>query len=70
MFSDMRPEVRVQLKNHRRILILAARRVMAIACRRRIPVRALADPDVEGSEALLKHFGFSPLAQGVWEWAP
>ena len=67
MFSEMRPEVRTS-SWYRRTLVRAVRQIMGFASTRNIPVLALADPEIEGSEALLKHFGFEPLTQGIWGW--
>lgn len=67
IFSEMRQDVRSQ-PWYRRTLIRAVRRILSFAVKRDIPVLALADPDIEGSENLLKHLGFEPLTQGVWGW--
>ena len=33
-----------------------------------LPVHALADPEIEGSERLLEHMGFKRLQDRIYEW--
>ena len=68
MFAGVNPEVRPQLKKHRRTLIRCAKSVMGIVAEKRMPAHSYADPSIEGSEVLLRHFGFTHKKDGVFEW--
>jgi hypothetical protein len=52
----------------RRLLMLAARKVMALVGALGVPVRAWADPEIYGSENLVRHLGFEPVGNRVFEW--
>lgn len=63
MFSDLTDE----LRRDKRTVIRGIRAVMQLASAK-MPVHALADPQIEGSETLLEHMGFKPLEGRVYEW--
>ena len=65
-FSD---EAKRDLKRHTRAILIAARRLLAVAAKKRLPVRAIAAPGEVRAEALLAHLGFAPIENGVWEWS-
>lgn len=33
-----------------------------------VPVVALCDATIEGADKLLRHLGFEPVSDGVWQW--
>lgn len=66
MFSQMTDECR----KDKRTLVKGIRAVMSIAKARAMPVHALADPGIEGSEKLLEHMGFEHLKDGIYQWQP
>lgn len=68
LFAGVNPEVRPELKRHRRELIRCARRVMGMVAEKGMPVHSYADPSIEGSEVLLHHFGFTHKKDGVYVW--
>ena len=61
------PETRAEMKRHRRTLLRCVWTALAIAVKRGMPVLAIADPDIEGSDRLLLHLGFTPR-DGRFEW--
>lgn len=65
LFSD---EAKRDLKRHTRAILIAAKRLLEIAARRNLPVRAIAAPDAPRAEAFLVHLGFAPVGKGIWEW--
>ena len=52
-----------------RTLLTAARRMLAIASERSLPVHAVPEPGVDGACNLLRHLGFEPFYKDVWSWA-
>lgn len=64
MFSDMTDE----LRSRKRALVRAVRAVLAMTRGRSIPVVALADPQIPGSDVLLRHMGAEHVADGVYAW--
>jgi hypothetical protein len=63
MFADLTDEVR----HDKRTVIKGIREVMKLASHR-MPVHSLADPEIEGSDTLLLHMGFTPLEGRVYQW--
>ena len=61
------PETRAEMKRHRRTLLRCVWTALAIAVRRGMPVVAMADQDIEGSDRLLLHLGFMPK-NGNYQW--
>jgi hypothetical protein len=61
LFSDMTDE----LRKNKRALVKALRAVMRLM---KGTVYSWADPDIEGSDVLLKHMGFEPYRDGVYQW--
>lgn len=68
VFSEMSEGFRKNIMKHRRVLLRAARCLLAIAAKREMAVTALADPDIAGSSRLLEHLGFEHAHSGVWVW--
>ena len=66
MFSHATEEFR---RDKRRVVagIRAIRKL--IESRPAMPLLAYADPDIPGSEVLLKHMGFDHFEKRVWQWA-
>jgi hypothetical protein len=64
MFSDLTDE----LRKDKRTVVRGIREVMKLAARRALPVYALADPEVDGSERLLLHMGFEHYRDGIYRW--
>lgn len=61
-------EIGAELRRHPVLIVRTARRVMAAVKAKRLPVFAACDFSVEASERFLRHFGFSPLPNGVFQW--
>lgn len=70
LFSNMRKDVQASLMKYRRELLRTCWALLAIAGRKNMPVHAVPDPEVEGSERLLQHLGFAHVDRGVWQWQP
>lgn len=68
LFSDASPEARAGSFGARRLVVLGARKLLAMLESVRGPVHALADERYEGACELLTHLGFVPLQQGVYQW--
>lgn len=49
-------------------LLVAAKRIVNDAAHRGLPVRAIADPSIEGSGRLLYHIGFTRVDKETYEW--
>jgi hypothetical protein len=64
MFSHLTDEIR----KDRRTIARGIRSVMKIAKSLRLPIQAVADETVEGSEKLLEHMGFEKTIGGVYIW--
>ena len=64
MFSDLTEE----LRKDKRTIIKGIRAVMKMTQGRDLPVHALADPEIEGSEVLLEHMGFRPITDRIYQW--
>lgn len=52
----------------KRALLAAAREMLTTAERRRMPIYAVADPDIPGSDRLLTHLGFKPYHKETYKW--
>lgn len=63
MFSELTDE----LKRDKRAIVRGIRAVRRLAPAG-VPVHALADPDIAGSEVLLEHMGFTPVHGRVYAW--
>ena len=65
-------DTKVDLKYHKRELIRATRRVLAVMKKLRRPVLAYRDPDNPKAERLLRHWGFEAATTvgdlEVWRW--
>ena len=61
VFAKVTPE----LAKDRRAVLAGARKVMAMFGQR---VFAICDPDQKTADGFLRHFGFEPLAKGVYVW--
>jgi len=62
VFSDMKPEARV----HKRQIIKAAHAAIHLALDSGLsPIAVQQSPE---SETFLKHFGFTKLVEGIYEW--
>ena len=57
-----------ELRAHRRVIVRAIRLVMKMATRVKIPIVAMADPEIDGSDILLEHMGFKPFQGRVYIW--
>lgn len=64
IFTDISSE----LRRHPRQIVAAALLVLGELKRRRLPVFAVCDFSVEASQRFLRHFGFSPVQNGVFQW--
>lgn len=64
MFSDLTDEIR----KDKRTIVRGIREVLRLAAKRHLPVHALADPEIEGSETLLRHMGFEEIADRIYQW--
>ena len=65
LFSSLTPAFR-RNKRHFALGVAAARRL--IASRPPMPVIAQADPEIAGSDVLLKHMGFIHLHGSTYQW--
>ena len=63
MFSDLSPEARAD----KRLMVRGIRAVLGLVRDTGLPVHAVADKEVEGSERLLERVGFHRLTDEVWE---
>ncbi len=70
LVAKIAPEGREMLESGRHVktLMVAARRVLALASQWRMPVHAVPEPGIPGSENLLKHLGFTPFYKETWAW--
>lgn len=70
LVAKIADDARAQLRRgrHVRTLLTAARRMLSIAKERDLPVHAVPDPALYGSENLLRHLGFAPLYKDTWEY--
>jgi len=64
IFTDMSDEFK-QSKGYKRTVVIAARKLMARLPD--MPVYAEAKAGVEGSEDLLKHYGFKHMRGDIWQ---
>ena len=53
-------------KRYAKSIVKGARKMLESA--KGIPVNAIADPKIQGSEKLLEHLGFNGAGKGVYEW--
>lgn len=73
LFSDITPEIRKALPGNRqliRALINTTKHVLKMAKRMGMPIYALAEPTVCGSDRLLTHFGFKHYMGDIYSWEP
>ena len=61
-------DISAELRRHPRQIMRAARLVLIEVKRKRLPVFAICDASVEASDRFLRHFGFSPLQNGIFQW--
>lgn len=60
-------EARKEMNKHKRTLIQCARKLIGMT--KGMPLLAHADPEIEGSEVLLRHLGFQPTNdKDVYSW--
>jgi hypothetical protein len=64
MFAELSDDVR----RDKRLVIRGYRAVQDLARRRPMPVVAIADPEIPGSDILLEHMGFQRVAPEVFLW--
>ena len=67
LFGAIAPDTRAELHRHKRALLRCVWKVLGFAMQRRMPVFAVADEDIEGSDRFLRHLGFIPR-EGGYEW--
>lgn len=65
LFSSFSARFRQRRRNF--VRAVASARAL-IASRPPLPVIAVADPAIEGSQTLLRHMGFSHLHGSIWQW--
>jgi len=53
-------------KDNKRLVIQITRKLLEVADKK-LPIHAIADENKDGSEKLLKHFGFYPLKDRLWQ---
>ncbi|MHB0965499.1 MAG: hypothetical protein ACYC36_03505 [Bellilinea sp.] len=53
-------------KRHAKSIVKGSRKMLESA--NGIPVNAIADPKIHGSEKLLEHLGFNGVGKGAYEW--
>lgn len=71
MTDEARAEMnRDKFTYYKLALVQCAKQIMAMAAERRLPVYAHADPDIQGSDTLLKHLGFTHAFGGIYNWSP
>ena len=63
-FTELSDEIRA----NKRLIVRGYRALLPFLRAARLPVVALCDPLIAGSERLLLHYNFEPRAQGVWQW--
>ena len=68
LFGAVAPETRAEMCRHKRTLLRVVWAVLGMAIKRRTPVLAMADPDIDGSERLLLHLGFIPQDNASYQW--
>jgi hypothetical protein len=56
-----------ELRADKRAVVKGIRKIMSLVPEG-LPAHAVADPEIDGSDRLLTHMGFSPLSSGVYEW--
>lgn len=64
LFADLTDS----LRKNKRALIKGYRAVLEMAAKKGAPVHAVADPEIEGSRALLEHMGFQNLTGDLYSW--
>ena len=64
MFAQLSDELLTQ----KRTIVRGIRLLKKMAARVRMPVVALADPEIDGSEKLLEHMGFKPAHGRIYTW--
>lgn len=52
----------------KRLIVKGYRALLPLMRAAGLPVLALCDAAVEGSERLLLHYKFRPIGEGVWQW--
>lgn len=66
LFCNISDAARQDLRRRARTLLTAARHLMGMT-RPDMPVNAIAQGDIEGADALLRHLGFVPICGDVYE---
>lgn len=67
MFADFNDRVNENRKRYAREFILCMRKLLMTA-NRNLPIDAVADPEVDGSDRLLIHFGFEHFSGNIYRW--
>ena len=67
LFSNLSDEF---LAKKRNVVIGIAAVWKLLADRPKLPVLAFADPEIKGSDALVKHMGFECLSGDLYQWMP
>ena len=68
LFAGIAQDARAEMQRHRRTLIRCARQLMDMVADLGMPACAYADPEIQGSDVLLKHLGFVHSGKGVYKW--
>lgn len=66
MYADLSDTVR----SDKRSMVKAIRMLRPMVERMKMPVHALADPDIPHSAVLLEHIGFKHLTGELYQWQP
>lgn len=68
IFCYMSKEMREQISRHKRTVVRCSRIVMGWALEKGMPIYAICDSRIKNAEVLLRHLGFEPDHQEVWQW--
>lgn len=68
LFSTIKPVARARCRWFARDVLKFARAVLDKAHRTGIPIAAKADPEIPGSDILLKHLGGTNIQKDIWTW--
>jgi hypothetical protein len=63
-FTELSDEIR----SNKRLIVRGYRALLPFIRAAGLPVLALCDASIDGSERLLEHYDFKPMTQGVWQW--
>lgn len=58
----------VDRRKHIRTILICAHRVLSMARELGMPINALADPTIEGSERLIQHLGGERVHREIYQW--